>query len=1435
MVEQESPLSSDQCVFVFGKGSEGQLGLGDNERRVTPYLLSWDQAPFISQIATGVGHTMILLETGELYTCGTGPDGQLGVGPEELSSLQPVPVQLPLENGDAILRVACGAHHTLVLTDNGFVYAFGRNDCGQLGIGKAGKDPVFTPTLVKPVFEQGPGASPATQTVELLVTDISCGSNHSAIITSTGDVFCFGSNENGKLGTDRRLASARVQRASPGHVSALFDIGVHSVACGGTFTLILTDDGEVFSCGDGRSGQLGHGDKTSLSEATLVAGLSDVVQIAAGDSHALAVTASGAVYAWGFNVYGQLGHGHQKNIYTPRLVSALDHVRVVQVVCGSQSSYAWTEQGKLYSWGCGLDGRLGIGDLRAASRPSLVSALVPDQQVLYTAATYRHVWVVTTSVEDDVVTTHELPLSPPTRAVNVVVLANRNDITCGVPAITESIHSTVATALREYGEAVNVTVTVIDPAQGTEAQHDSVLDEGRLAQVVDMCSKDDAIPIILLGQEYGAFEREFALPDPRLSAALANLHDLLPWTSQFHDRSALELMTLSAIRGARKDGRAGPLVYLLPAVPPPRVPTPPPPVVAEEPEPAAEEANSKKAGRKGKGGKASKNAPVPEEPEAPGNGTEHGSETGGEETESVLGPVMQAAPIDPQVQALAQKKLSSLKARISISGARITNVPESWATEGAIAKRLLRDVQREIDQRFDAGYDNSDGSRTRHALRQCRLRSARRQAAYVSSTGGDRVHIPSELRSVLTTHTEGVDGVSLVVYGPAGSGKSTCLARWSLECATLDTNSVSLFHSCQLGDGADTQDGIMNSLLLQMAQAGYPVERDANGDMLVNRRTFSSALSGLASRRPTVLIVDGAENADPLMWIPPTLPVGLRIILSCRSEDTVAQWQEMFSNLQYVEMPALDDPEQIKILEDHLYDTVGRGGHPHTPALHSDVFLTDYATNPLYLACAGVALRKGGSEGGHLLSELHAARSPADTLAQVILPVWEERLPGLAQVLPALAVSTCGLSAVEICDLAAFSSSHWLVVSHELREWVITVDGKLVPTPAFNTAIHARYLGTPKAYDQALSALVQYFTSRPSTHPRHALEVIPALIKLRRWEELRDELQDIETTLTLYECDAFMLLEGWSALAQAYDAGEVYRQSLTTWLQTHSTVSLAEESRVIGVIANILLKLQRAEDAVKILRPLVSKCTLALSKRGGHEKVTAIPADPALFTHTRVQVQARHLLGRALSAANRGTVGEAHALVESAFSSAHSIACATHQQEDYMLEATVLHTFAQLVATDGDPASCAEAIKWYEREILIRRNFAERNGPAAATAMHCIAQAAVVAAQNGDVSQVQKGIDHCLQSLDIRMRLHGMGSAVVAETLVVEGHLHRVRDQVEDADLPWQNALAIYRSLRGYEQESNLVQMLLDNGDDGGAGGGRDGDERATPNGDIFY
>eukprot|EP00246_Nothoceros_aenigmaticus_P002684 TRINITY_DN13533_c0_g1_i1.p1 TRINITY_DN13533_c0_g1~~TRINITY_DN13533_c0_g1_i1.p1 ORF type:complete len:452 (-),score=54.98 TRINITY_DN13533_c0_g1_i1:408-1763(-) len=226
------------------------------------------------------------------------------------------------------------------------------------------------------------------------VLSVSAGASHSVALLSGHIVVSWGRGEDGQLGH-----GDAAERHVPTMVSALDECQITSVACGADHTTARSDqDSTVWSWGWGDFGRLGHGNSSDLFIPHPIKALQGLVikQIACGDSHCLAITKDGEVHSWGRSQNGQLGLGTTEDSLVPQKVLAFEGIPVKMLAAGAEHTAAVTESGKLYGWGWGRYGNLGLGDREDRLVPAEV-APVPGEKMDLVACGWRHTIAVAES------------------------------------------------------------------------------------------------------------------------------------------------------------------------------------------------------------------------------------------------------------------------------------------------------------------------------------------------------------------------------------------------------------------------------------------------------------------------------------------------------------------------------------------------------------------------------------------------------------------------------------------------------------------------------------------------------------------------------------------------------------------------------------------------------------------------------------------------------------------------------------------------------------------------------------------------------------------------------------------------------------------------------------------------------------------------------
>ena len=317
-------LDDDGDVWTWGFGVSGRLGHGDTAQVDAPKKVAALDGVEIVNVEMGGGASFAVDADGDLWGWGQNTVGQLGLGAEPGDPSDPVdgpltPVRIEAFDDLEVVDVATGVAFTLVLTEDGRVFAMGSNVQGQ--VGPEGGDARRVPT---PVEVDVPGD----------VVAVGAGNNTAYAVTSDGEVYGWGETRFGQL------LQGEIQ-----------------------------DDGTLVQ---------GDGDRDGVTTPTLLDALPDnVVDVVGGARWGLALTEDGDVWGWGRNNEGWLGigstTGRENTIIAPTKLDALDGVTIVEIQAGTNHALALDDEGNVYGWGAVADGRLGVVEARGPiASPTLI-------------------------------------------------------------------------------------------------------------------------------------------------------------------------------------------------------------------------------------------------------------------------------------------------------------------------------------------------------------------------------------------------------------------------------------------------------------------------------------------------------------------------------------------------------------------------------------------------------------------------------------------------------------------------------------------------------------------------------------------------------------------------------------------------------------------------------------------------------------------------------------------------------------------------------------------------------------------------------------------------------------------------------------------------------------------------------------------------------
>lgn len=274
-------------LWCWGRGDDGQLGLGDGTDRPSPVRVG--TADGWASVSAGWFHSCGVRSTGALRCWGLGNRGQLGTGATTTR-------RTPVGVGTATWRaVAVGGHHTCGVRADQTLWCWGLDATGQLGVpGDADR------------------LEPAQVGADRAWSDVSAGWGHTCAVAVDGSAWCWGLGERGRLGdgtTVRRDAPTRVLDPAGGAVRWV------QVAVGDGHTCGLTTAGAVHCWGSARWGQVGDGARGVRLRPAAVPG-GPWSALAVGWGHTCGLRATG-VACWGDGEGGQLGDGARPDRTAP--------------------------------------------------------------------------------------------------------------------------------------------------------------------------------------------------------------------------------------------------------------------------------------------------------------------------------------------------------------------------------------------------------------------------------------------------------------------------------------------------------------------------------------------------------------------------------------------------------------------------------------------------------------------------------------------------------------------------------------------------------------------------------------------------------------------------------------------------------------------------------------------------------------------------------------------------------------------------------------------------------------------------------------------------------------------------------------------------------------------------------------------------------------
>ena len=316
-------------VSCWGANANGQLGDGTTTPRSAPTPVAQGSLVF-TKIAAGEAHACAVTDLGKAYCWGRDSAGETGTGTAPGNRLVPTAVN---QGSTVFTDISLGWYHSCALANNKKAWCWGENYGGKLG------DNTFTNRNLPVAVSQG----------AVNYNTLSLGEDFACALDTGGQTWCWGRNDNGRLGNPAASDETPVplQAQQDGKVFSSIAIGAGH-GCG------LTSQGLAYCWGNGGDGQTGGPLNYSHSEMEGVSqGTERYVSLTAGLIHTCGVTSAGLVSCFGDNAEGQIGNSSTSQQLSPAATSQ-GGLRFSTVEAGPMASTTCAVESTtfaLYCWG----------------------------------------------------------------------------------------------------------------------------------------------------------------------------------------------------------------------------------------------------------------------------------------------------------------------------------------------------------------------------------------------------------------------------------------------------------------------------------------------------------------------------------------------------------------------------------------------------------------------------------------------------------------------------------------------------------------------------------------------------------------------------------------------------------------------------------------------------------------------------------------------------------------------------------------------------------------------------------------------------------------------------------------------------------------------------------------------------------------------------
>ncbi len=349
-------IDENDTLWCWGKGYDGDLGDGTLNDSDVPVKVENGDIKTWSRVAIGPEHTCGVDSSNTLWCWGRNEYGQLGLG-TTYESYYVVPKLIVNGNNTMWISISTGGYSSFGIDNRNRLYAWGRNNNSQLAnYARLGYNDYDFPITVE-------SDSP--------IVSVSGGYDHACAIDSDKHLWCVGGNGYGQLGD-----GSNESEKYPVMINNSSGTDWSKIAGGYYFTCGIDTAGNLWCWGRNSNGQLGTGETGTYNNYPLLVTNSDGTRWAyvdLGYFHTCGIDVQGNLWCWGENAYGKLGTGDEVDHTYPVLITNSMGTKWSSVSLGIKQTCGVDVENNLWCWGDNSLGQLGTGDYTGSYYPVIVS------------------------------------------------------------------------------------------------------------------------------------------------------------------------------------------------------------------------------------------------------------------------------------------------------------------------------------------------------------------------------------------------------------------------------------------------------------------------------------------------------------------------------------------------------------------------------------------------------------------------------------------------------------------------------------------------------------------------------------------------------------------------------------------------------------------------------------------------------------------------------------------------------------------------------------------------------------------------------------------------------------------------------------------------------------------------------------------------------